>query len=205
MTVYLSGLCIDLSIAVGCLLVLNYLRPVGVIGQLVALTSIEAFLMLPPQLMVFMRTDLYFVLQDLTRSPNLYADGLAYLRQVAMRFTPGFPDRTLTPRKWVKAYAFAVLIGSAICIATEFTVSIPAVIVIVVNGFREFGKGLAGAADGLAAISAVVVIQVLWVRSWCQRHGRRLLTWWRHNPASAAASASSTARASAGNGPGTVR
>lgn len=184
MVVYLAGLCIDCSIAVTCLVIINYVHPAGVAGHLIALASVEAFLMLPPQFMVFMRTDLYFVLQDLTKSPNLYADGLEYLRSRAEAAAGYFradrnsarpaPRRTPDPPRWVRIYAIAVLVGSAVCLVTEFTVSLPAFIVLVVNGFRELHSGLAEAADGAAAIAVVGGVQYLWMRSWCQRHGSRV-------------------------------
>lgn len=188
MVVYLAGLCIDSSIAISCLIILNYAHPTGVAGRLVALTSVEAFLMLPPQFMVFMRTDLYFVLQDLTKAPNLYADGLAYLRHAAMKLAPSLflmrhgsatvvDDHALAPRRLVRIYAIVVLIGSTICIVTEFTISIPALIVIVVNGFREFRNGFIGAADGTAAVTVVGCVQILWAQAWWRRHGRRVLDW----------------------------
>ncbi|MEV4621416.1 hypothetical protein AB0J74_22245 [Asanoa sp. NPDC049573] len=49
-----------------------------------------------PQFLLFMRTDLYFVLQDLTGSRNLYGDGGAYVRWWAPgreRPTPAPPCR----------------------------------------------------------------------------------------------------------------
>jgi putative peptide zinc metalloprotease protein len=85
MTVYLAGMSTDVCLAGTCLLVLQLDDPHGLPRHLLAVAVTEIFLGLAVQFMVFMRTDVYFVLQDLTGSANLYAEGTTYLRHIRRR------------------------------------------------------------------------------------------------------------------------
>lgn len=85
MTVYLAGLGLDFVVVGMILLVLILAAPHGLTRQLLCVAFAETLLAVPTQFMVFMRTDLYFVLQDLTRCANLYSDGSAYLRHLTRR------------------------------------------------------------------------------------------------------------------------
>ena len=75
MTAYLAGMGVDICLAGICLLVLGLAEPHGLVRNLLAVAVTETVLGLSGQFMVFMRTDIYFVLQDLTGCANLYADG----------------------------------------------------------------------------------------------------------------------------------
>jgi hypothetical protein len=66
MTVYLAGMGIDVCCAGTCLLILGLAGPSGLISHLLAVAAAQTILALPLQFMVFMRTDVYFVLQDLS-------------------------------------------------------------------------------------------------------------------------------------------
>jgi hypothetical protein len=88
MTVYLAGMAANVGVMAACLLVLVAAGPRGLLRQLLCVVVAETLLfLLPVQLMVFARTDLYFVLQDLKGCANLYADGSAYLGHLARRLT----------------------------------------------------------------------------------------------------------------------
>ena len=97
----------------------------------------EALLTLPAQLMVFMRTDLYFVLQDLSGCANLYADGSAYLRRrgrLLLRRCGARPGRSTVSgrstgpaahyptaqRRAIRVYSAVLLAGTAVCLGIEF-------------------------------------------------------------------------------------
>ncbi|MGW2957490.1 hypothetical protein ACWDGI_03235 [Streptomyces sp. NPDC001220] len=80
LTAYLAGIALNLSVASALVPVLA-LTPTGTtVHRLLAAALLLALLPLPFQCMVFTRTDLYFVLQDVTGCRNLYGDGLAYAR-----------------------------------------------------------------------------------------------------------------------------
>ncbi|WP_240528906.1 hypothetical protein, partial [Streptomyces humi] len=90
MTSYLAGIAVNLSVASALVLTLACTDTRTTAHRLAAAALLIALMPLPFQLMVFTRTDLYFVLQDLTGCRNLYGDGLAYARY---RYR-----RTLRPR-----------------------------------------------------------------------------------------------------------
>lgn len=75
MIVYLSGTAVDLVIAAGCLLA-RLTTPAGSPpDQLLAALTLFTVSAIPLQLLIFMRTDAYFVVQDFFGCTNLYADG----------------------------------------------------------------------------------------------------------------------------------
>jgi putative peptide zinc metalloprotease protein len=176
-TVYLAGIAVNVCLAGSCLLALGLANPRGTLRSLLAVAVAETALMLATQLMVFMRTDLYFVLQDLTGCANLYADGSAYLRclgrRVTRRPTPALdPSRAYpaTERRAIRAYSVVLLAGTAICLGVEFAVSLPALIVLLVRAVAEMGGTLVTTLDGCAALTILLTWQALWAWRWWRRH-----------------------------------
>jgi putative peptide zinc metalloprotease protein len=184
-TVYLAGIAANVCLAGTCLLVLGLANPHGVLRSLLAVAVTETVLMLATQLMVFMRTDLYFVLQDLTGCANLYADGSAYLRYLGGRITKGSrpapepaPDPSLvypaTERRAIRLYSVVLLAGTAICLGVECAVSVPALIVLLVRAVSEIGVTPVTTLDGCAALTILLTWQALWTWRWWQRHRRQM-------------------------------
>jgi hypothetical protein len=187
-TVYLAGITVNLLIAaVGVLL--EPLAAPGLARHLLAAVALESVLVLPFELLVFMRTDVYFLIQDAAGCANLYADGSAHLRYLARRAlrrvtagrrgTGAGPDpaRDLPPRerRAVRAYSWLLLAGSAGCIAAAVAVTIPASVVLFVHAFGELTGGRAAdTLDGLAALGVLGVLGLLWMRTWWRRHGDRV-------------------------------
>jgi putative peptide zinc metalloprotease protein len=191
MTVYLAGMCVDVCNAGICLLILGLAVPHGLVRNLLALVVAETLLALPTQFMVFMRTDVYFVLQDLTGCANLYADGSAYLRHLGRRVTrhgshlagpESDPSQTYPPprRRVVRAYSVVLLVGTAVCLAVEFAVSLPALIALLARAAAEIGGTLAAALDGSAALAILLGWQVLWASRWWHRHQHQVRSMARH-------------------------
>jgi putative peptide zinc metalloprotease protein len=186
-TVYLAGIAANVCLAGAFLLVLGLADPQGAVRSLLAVAVAETALMLATQLMVFMRTDLYFVLQDLTGCANLYADGSAYLRYLGRRIaqapkptpTPS-PDPSLaypaTQRRAIRLYSVVLLLGTAICLGVEFAVSLPALIVLLVRAVSEIGVTLVTTLDGCVALTILLTWQALWAWRWWRRHLRQVQT-----------------------------
>ena len=178
MTVYLAGLGLDFVIVGTILLVLILAGPQGLARQLLCVAFAETLLAVPTQFMVFMRTDLYFVLQDLTRCANLYADGSAYLRYLARRAIrrgagpDPDPSRDYPPpqRRAVRVYSAVLLAGTAVCLGVEFAVSLPALIALLVRAVAEIGATTLGTLDGAVMLAVLVAAQVLWFARWWGRH-----------------------------------
>ena len=125
-------------------------------ASLLRVAVAETLLALPTQFMVFMRTDLYFVLQDLTRCANLYADGSAYLRLSRAARSSGVvgpdPDPAGTTRRRSAARsactAWSCSPGPPICLGVEFAVSLPALIPLLVRTVAEIGTTALGTLTG---------------------------------------------------------
>ena len=181
MTVYLAGMGIDVCLAGACLLIAGLAVPHGLARQLLAVAAAETLLGLLAQFMIFMRTDLYFVLQDLTGCANLYADGSAYLRYLGGRATQRFRHMTgpstdpsreypAARRRAARSYSVLLLTGTAICLGIEFVVSLPALITLVGHAISEIGSTPVATADGGVALAILVGFQLLWISRWWHRH-----------------------------------
>ncbi len=181
MTVYLAGMGIDVCCAGIYLLIAGLAGPHGLARHLLAVAAAETLLGLLAQFMVFMRTDLYFVLQDLTGCANLYADGSAYLRYLGGRAAgrirhPSGPSADPireypgARRRAVRFYGVLLLAGTATCLGIEFAVSLPALITLVGRATSEIGTTPVATADGGVALAILLGFQVLWLSRWWHRH-----------------------------------
>ena len=90
--------------------------------SLVALTSLG---MLATQFLVFMRTDVYFLLQDLSGCRNMYGDASAYARHLALRLLrrPSPDPLTVLERRALRTYAVLLVAGTAACLGVAFAVT----------------------------------------------------------------------------------
>jgi putative peptide zinc metalloprotease protein len=176
MTVYMAGMTVNMCGALTCLLILVLAAPHGLAHRLLAVAMAEALLALPAQFMVFMRTDLYFVLQDLTGCANLYTDGIAYLRyRVRSRGgeqadpSLGYPSRQRSAVRW---YSVVLVAGTAACLGIGSAVSVPALIALLAHAISEITQGnRLIRLDGLAALAVLAGFQLLWANRWWHRHG----------------------------------
>lgn len=188
LTAYLAGIALNLSVASALVLSLALTDTGTTAHRLEAAALLLALLPLPFQLMVFTRTDLYFVLQDLTGCRDLYGDGLAYARYVARRARrslrhggtsgPGDPSAHLPPheRRAVRLYSAVLVVGTVICLAFMAAVTLPADVTLLVRAVRGLGPehGLARNADAAAVLVTLGGVNVLWVVTrWRNRRSRR--------------------------------
>jgi len=185
LTVYLAGIAVDLLVASACLLAVGLAHPVGLTRKLLLVAVLEAVLELPAEFLIFMRTDVYFLVQDLSGCANLYAAGSAQVRYLARRLRhPEAPDpaQALPPaeRSAVRAYCWLLLCGTAGCIAAATVITVPAAIALFGHAISELsGSAPAARADGAAAIAVSGAYQILWLRAWWRRHGGRVRTFLR--------------------------
>jgi putative peptide zinc metalloprotease protein len=199
-TVYLAGITVNLLVAALGILLEPLVAP-GLPRHILAAAALESVLFLPFELLVFMRTDLYFLIQDATGCANLYADGSAHLRYLARRAlargTAGRrgaaagpdPARALPPRerRAVRAYSWLLLTGTVTCLAAAVFITVPAAVVVLAHAFGEVAGGqLADIVDGLAAIAVFGAFQLLWLWTWWRRHGGRVRGYLPSRPSRAA-------------------
>ncbi|MFJ6724900.1 hypothetical protein ACIQPQ_08265 [Streptomyces sp. NPDC091281] len=181
LTVYLSGIALDAAIW-GCCIVARFLGSDVALLPVIAMTLVAA---LAHQCFVFMRTDLYFVVQDLTGCRNLYADTGRYLRHLAARLRgrrgPN-PLRSLRPaeRRFLQAYALGTLAGTVICVFIGLRLLTEVTLPLITRSLEQIVRG----ADPWGRLDAVVTVLVLaglqgtWVCLWWRRHAGRARRAW---------------------------
>lgn len=194
-TVYLAGMTTNLIIAAACVLGQAATSPSGVTHDLLAAAALLSLISVPLQFLIFMRTDVYFLIQDLTGCANLYADGSAYLRYQTKRLwrfllsdgpPPADPSRHLSRRERlaVRGYAIILIAGTATCLfvaaitwSTAITLLTRAVTTITSND-RSATKVF----DAVTVLTVTGVFQILWIRAWWRKHGHRIHRVLAHHP-----------------------
>ncbi len=184
-TAYLSGIALNLSVASALVLVLAVTDPASTVHRLSAAALLLALMPLPFQLMVFTRTDVYFVLQDLTGCRDLYGDGLAYARYryrraLRPRTHAGEDDPSARlprhERRAVRVYSVVLVVGTAACLAFMAAVTLPLDIALLARAVRGLAPGNtpAGYADSAAVLVTLGGVNVLWlVTKWRDHRSRR--------------------------------
>jgi putative peptide zinc metalloprotease protein len=183
-TVYLAGMALDLSIAA----VAAITRATGVsspvLDGLLATVIAVAVTKVGYQLLVFMRTDVYFALQDATRARDLFGDGRAYVTWLVRRLVPGRrtgagpdPTRRLPPaeKRTVRVYAGVLGAGTTVCLTTGVLITLPWATGVAGRCLTTIveARGLVGVVDGAAPFLAFTLTQTLFWRSWLQNRRRR--------------------------------
>ncbi|MEU6351148.1 hypothetical protein ABZ896_17710 [Streptomyces sp. NPDC047072] len=183
LTAYLAGIATNLTVAALAALAAGAVD--GTPRRILAAVTMLALLPLPFQLMVFMRTDLYFVLQDLTRCRDLFGDGVAYTKYQA-RYTArrvlhrrtGETDPSLElpahERRAVRGYSVVLVVGTTLCLAFFAAVTLPADVTLFARALTRLGPGhsVGERLDGAAVVVTFGGLHALWVRTWWR--GRRL-------------------------------
>lgn len=202
LTVYLAGMVINLLIASAATLARTLVPAHGIIDQTAAAACTISLLGLCAEFLLFMRTDIYFVMQDLAGAVNLYAESTNYLRYLTHHFTHGLgrylgrpntapqsvdPSRSLTPRqrRHVLTYAPVLLLGTVACLVLAAFVTIPAAFAILSRAISTILTALttpsssptaprpAQLADAATALLLTATMQTLWTQAWCRRHAHR--------------------------------
>lgn len=185
LTVYLAGMAVDASVLAGCLLTMA-LSGGNTLLSVIALTEMTGLAL---QFFIFMRTDLYFLVQDLARCRNLYADATAFLLHLlrrAARMPTAAPLAGIEPRqrRFVRIYSVLLVAGTGLCLGVFLLISVPFTVALVArslgvllrhdNHHDDHHDGLVDAVDALLTLGVVVAYQGVWVRAWVRRHGPRV-------------------------------
>ncbi|MFC7382306.1 hypothetical protein [Sphaerisporangium rhizosphaerae] len=184
MSAYLAGMALDAAVMAAGLMALAVWPGEGgphTVAAIVVLTQIDA---LSFQFLVFMRTDLYFVAQDLAGCRNLYGDGVAYGRFLIGRLArrgganplAGFPRRE---RVAVRLYTVLLVVGTAACLTVVATLMLPALAAIAgpAIGTLVNGGEAPAVVDAVAVVAVLAGVQGLWVWTWWRRHGPKVRRW----------------------------
>ncbi len=184
LAVYTAGMRADLAIGALALLVSTWLEPGGVPHRLALVVAVLAVTGLTLQLLIFMRTDVYFIVQDLTGSRNLYGDSAAYTRHLARRAASIFrggaaasplADLADRERRIVKGYTVLLVAGTAICLSYAAIVLVPFVVGLIHGAVTAIASAEPGAVlDGLVVLAVQAAFLTIWSRAWWARHGHRV-------------------------------
>lgn len=182
MIVYFAGIELGMALYGACL------AGMAIFGKnpLVAVLVLNGLLNVGYEFLVFMRTDVYFALQDLTGCRNLYGDASAYLRHLGARLIGRRPPNPLaglraTERRVSRAYAVLLVVGTGGCLVLAYYVYTRVIWVLLYRAVVELGgsAGWPGVADGMVTLVVVGGVQVLWVKAWWTRHGAKVCRWMR--------------------------
>jgi putative peptide zinc metalloprotease protein len=183
--VYLAGMASDLTILSGCYLAMSALSRSGLAYRTMAALALGLVLGIAYQFEVFMRTDLYFVLQDLARCKNLYADAVQFLRfslRVKLAWVSGWPappDPTAElpahERRPVRIYSRFMVLGSVLALALFALYQGPIIVALAVGSARRIAAGWASAdpvklADGLCVLGIEAVADLLFLKLFATKH-----------------------------------
>jgi hypothetical protein len=190
LTVYMSGIAINLFVA-ALAIWLRLAFPIGLIHALLSATVVLSFSMVLLEFLVFMRTDVYFLLQDLTRCRNLYTDGLDYARYICssirLRLTARTNSARMDPsmdlpageRRAVRLYSALLVVGSAVFITFFLFVTAPFLWGLLRSAITSLfhPKSSLDVIDSSFVLLVVAGIQIAWLRAWWTRHGTRIKAW----------------------------
>lgn len=182
LTAYLAGIGVNLSAAATAVLLVAATGEDTVAHRFFKAAVLLALLPLSFQLMVFMRTDVYFVLQDLFGCRDLFGDGRAYARYAGKRIWSmisrsghppadpgiGLPRRE---RRAARIYSAVLVAGTTICVAAAAAFTIPADVALIVQAARRLNLGhpTVSTADGALVILILGAVHTAWA-----------VTWWHH-------------------------
>lgn len=192
LTAYLAGIGVNLTVASTAVLLLALVPPNTTAHRILAAVVLWAALPLTFQFMVFMRTDIYFVLQDLTACRDLYGDGRAYARHLARRLlrresVGDDPSRSLpaAERRAVRIYSLVMVAGTVLCLAGFAAFTVPAEIRLIGRACVQLSSAssLLDVSDAALTLAAVAGVHAIWFVTWRrQRRSRRATVKERNSP-----------------------
>jgi putative peptide zinc metalloprotease protein len=183
--VYLAGSAADLFIISCCLFALRAGSINGFAERSLQALMLSLWLGIARQLEMYMRTDGYFVLQELLRCKNLYHDSWQYLGYLAQRakFIHGSRDRLTDTtleipaheRRPVKIYSVFMLLSISITLALFALYAAPITLTLFTRALSEVVYGVTvgsplRVADGMAAIVAEGALLALFFRTFIAEH-----------------------------------
>ena len=192
--VFLAGMISDLVVFSACAIGMTQAAPRGYAYRVLAQVCLICLLGIADQFAFFTRTDVYYVIQELTGCKSLFADASGYLSYLLgklsarggtiPRLNPllALPSRERLP---VRLYA-GLVAGGSVCTMVVFAwYGLPVIIGTYVRAVRELADGLARSqpgsiADAAGVIAATLPFQLLFVRTFLRTHtGWRNLARWR--------------------------
>ncbi|MFE9319811.1 site-2 protease family protein [Nocardia sp. NPDC052278] len=183
LTAYLAGMSTNFSVAAVAMMFAAATAQATTPHRILAAVVVIALLPLPFQFMVFMRTDIYFVLQDLTACRDLYGDGIAYarylgnrLRYIIFRRSDTAEDPSLRlpshERRAVRVYSVVLVLGTVLCLAAMVTFTLPADLTLIYRAIDRLGPShpVATNLDSVVVLLILGTLHAVWGVTWWRRH-----------------------------------
>ncbi|WP_053361557.1 hypothetical protein [Bacillus sp. FJAT-27251] len=170
---YLAGLAFDAVVLFAALLVQLVFSGHALSAGIAKMAAFSTFIRILYQCCVYMKTDLYYVIENHSGSYNLMENGQNYLR----RWLP-FLSEVKTSKefageeKWVRPYAFFYLVGIMITIAVLAFYNLPLIIhaaMLVIPGFSEPATSILFW-DAVVFFLQFVIMAALLLHSWSRKY-----------------------------------
>jgi hypothetical protein len=164
--VYLAGTAVDLFLAALCTLATVPLPPSGTLAKALHATVISLTIAVLLQCALFLRTDAYFLIQDLAGCRNLHGDAKRLLRWWAARLVGPAgqrdPRAALAPRerRAVTLYAPFMALGGGLTVAVFVVISVPVFVRMLTLSVGAVGHGIHEHSTGQLA-NGIVSLAVL--------------------------------------------
>jgi putative peptide zinc metalloprotease protein len=170
---YLAGLAFDAVVLFAALLVQLVVTGDALAAGIAKMAAFSTFIRILYQCCVYMKTDLYYVIENHSGSYNLMENGQNYLR----RWLPFLPEVKTSKEfageeKWVRPYAFFYLVGIMITIAVLGFYNLPLIIhaaMLVMPGFSERATSILFW-DAVVFFLQFVIMAGLLLHSWSRKY-----------------------------------
>jgi hypothetical protein len=187
--VYLAGVTSDLAIIGACSLAITIAAPTGLAYRALEALTLGLLLSVANQFMLYMKTDMYFVLQEVLRCKNLYADAWDYVRYiiggafavVLRKQPPADPTRSIPyhERPRIKVYSGLMMVGSLITIALFAFYEGPILITLFVRAGQDALDGITSgnfgqALDGITVFGIEGTVLVVFLCLFFAKHAAKL-------------------------------
>jgi putative peptide zinc metalloprotease protein len=166
---FLAGMCWDAFILFVSVLVQLWLPEGGVAAAIFQMTAVLTLFQFASQLLIFVRTDLYFVLITATNAANLSGDAKLYLKRTLLRSKNAVAQwETLQPtdRRRASWFGLLYLVGALVSCYLFGMISIPAALTAVGRAWTEVVSHDSSrwlVADGLIILGVTLLQVALWV------------------------------------------
>ncbi|MEC3920366.1 hypothetical protein [Nocardia sp. CDC160] len=190
LTAYLAGMATNLTVAAVAILIQATTNSATAAHRVLAAITVIALMSLPFECMVFMRTDVYYVLQDVLACRNLYGDGTAYVRYLGNRvrhFLSGSTTRTVDPsfglpdheRQAVRIYSVVVIVGTVACLVAMGTFTVPADLTLISRVVTHIGvdHSMITNLDSAVVLLILGSAHALWGLTWWRRYRKSIVRW----------------------------
>lgn len=154
--VYLAGIVWELIFCSTALIVLAYIPLIPMVKGLIKALILTQFFGITWQFYFYMRTDIYFVIQELLRCHNLFTDSVNYLnfcvkktnymlfkRKINKSISNPLISVPIQERNKVIVYSWLVLIGSIVSLCIFFTYNLPILIELLIKACMSIWHGIA--------------------------------------------------------------